>query len=158
MTVEPVAVSAPQEPEPAPALDPTPTTVPAVSPVVPPTESRTRAKHERMSEVRPSIARTRAVAARVIRGIATVAGCCLIAAAVLIAVKANPDNSLVSLVRHLARFFDLGFFSLSNPIKKFTGPHGPALTALLNYGIGAVVWFVLGGFVARLVGGKSASR
>ena len=111
-----------------------------------------------MSEVQLSVARARGIASRVIRIIATVAGCCLIAAALLIAAKANPSNSLVSLVRHLAQFFDLGFFSLSNPIKQFTGSHGPALTALLNYGIGAVVWFVAGGFVATLVNAKEAPR
>lgn len=111
-----------------------------------------------MSEVQRSVARARGIASRAIRTIATIAGCFLIAAAVLIAVKANPSNSLVSLVKHLAQFVDLGFFSLSNPIKQFTGSHGPALTALLNYGIGAVAWFVLGGFVATLVNGKDTRR
>lgn len=123
-----------------------------------PVESRVRTKDERMSEVHASVDRARGIASRVVRIVASVAGCCLIAAAVLIAVKANPGNDLVSLVRHLAEFFDLGFFSLSNPIKQFNGSHGQALTALLNYGIGAVVWFVVGGFVAALVNGKNARR
>lgn len=100
----------------------------------------------------------RAAAARVIRVVASVAGCCLVAAAVVIAVKANPANGLVSLIKHLGQFFDLGFFSLSNPIKRFDGPHGPALTALLNYGLGAVAWFTIGGVIATVVEGRSSRR
>ena len=101
-----------------------------------------------------AIVRTRTLAARIIKAIATFAGCCLLVAAILIAVKANPANDLVSLIRNLAKFFDLGLFSLENPIKQINGAHGPALTALLNYGIGAIVWFTVGGIAARLVAGR----
>lgn len=113
---------------------------------------------EPMPERRIRTERAREIASQAIKVVATFAGCCLIVAAVLISVKANPNNSLVTLIRHLAQFFDLGFFSLSNPVKQFGGDHGPALTALLNYGIGSIVWFTVGGLIATLVKGKGSSR
>ena len=113
---------------------------------------------EPKAEPRITPERVRGIAAQVIKVVATVAGCCLITAALLIAVKANPHNGLVSLIRHVGQFFDLGVFSLSNPIKQVTGDHGPELTALLNYGIGSIVWFTVGGLLATLVKGKTSSR
>jgi hypothetical protein len=148
-----------QVPESTPdAVDTVPTAPAEPEPTASRVASRVRARHEGMSEVHRSVVRLRSVASRIIKTVATVAGCCLIAAAILIAVKANPSNSLVSLIKHLAEFFDLGFFSLTNPIKQFTGSNGAALTALLNYGIGAVVWFVVGGFIAALVRGSGSRR
>lgn len=113
---------------------------------------------EPKAEPRITPERVRGIVAQVIKVVATIAGCCLITAALLIAVKANPHNGLVSLIRHVGQFFDLGVFSLSNPIKQVTGDHGPELTALLNYGIGSIVWFTIGGLLATLVKGKASSR
>jgi hypothetical protein len=116
------------------------------------------AEPEPKAEPRITRERARELASQAIKVVATFAGCCLIAAAILISVKANPSNGLVSAVRHLGQFFDLGVFSLSNPIKQVTGEHGTALTALLNYGLGSIVWFIVGGLLAALVKGKGSSR
>lgn len=83
--------------------------------------------------------------------------CCLLIALVLafaafsFALKANEGNDLVTLIRDLADFFDLGFFDLENPVKAFGEPNGEVKTALFNYGIAAVVYLVIGRFVERIV-------
>ena len=95
--------------------------------------------------------RIRTLAARIIRAVAVLAACCLLGAAILIAVKANANNGLVELIKHLASVFSLGLFSLSNPLKTFTGANGAAETALLTYGVGAAAWLVIGNLIARLL-------
>lgn len=72
-------------------------------------------------------------------------------AALCIALEANPDNSFVTFVLDAADAVDLGVFDLANPIKEFGGDKGPTKEALLNYGLGAVVYLVVGRILERIV-------
>nr|WP_193610420.1 hypothetical protein [Nocardioides lijunqiniae] len=93
----------------------------------------------------------RLTAARVLWALFVLAASVLAVAALLIAVDAERSNPLVELVLDLADGVDLGVFDLDNPIKRFTGENGETTTALFNYGIGAVVYLVVGRVVDRLV-------
>jgi hypothetical protein len=72
-------------------------------------------------------------------------------AALCIALDANADNSFVKFVLDLADSVDLGVFDLSNPIKEFGGENGPTKEALLNYGLGAVVYLIVGRILERII-------
>ena len=98
-----------------------------------------------------SSARIRVIAARVLWLLFVTCASVLAVAALLIAVEAEADNPLVELVLNVADGVDLGVFDLDNPIKQFDGENGETTTALFNYGIGAVVYLVLGRLVDRLV-------
>jgi hypothetical protein len=89
--------------------------------------------------------------ARVLWALFVLGASILAVAALLIAVDAERTNPLVELVLDLADGIDLGIFDLDNPIKRFTGENGGTTTALFNYGIGAVVYLVVGRLVDRLV-------
>jgi hypothetical protein len=93
----------------------------------------------------------RVTAARLLWALFVLAASVLAAAALLIALDAERSNPLVELVLDLADAVDLGVFDLDNPIKRFTGENGETTTALFNYGIGAVVYLVVGRVVDRLV-------
>ncbi|WP_193612651.1 hypothetical protein [Nocardioides lijunqiniae] len=93
----------------------------------------------------------RLTVARVLWALFVLAASVLAVAALLIAVDAERSNPLVELVLDLADGVDLGVFDLDNPIKRFTGENGETTTALFNYGIGAVVYLVVGRVVDRLV-------
>jgi hypothetical protein len=72
-------------------------------------------------------------------------------AALCIALEANPDNSFVTFVLDAADAVDLGVFDLTNPIKEFGGDKGPTKEALLNYGLGAVVYLIVGRILERII-------
>ncbi|GAA3679711.1 hypothetical protein GCM10022237_43670 [Nocardioides ginsengisoli] len=72
-------------------------------------------------------------------------------AAFTYALEANSGNGLVKLARDLANVFDLGVFDLDNPVKAFKDPNGAVKTALFNYGLGAVVYLVLGRILERII-------
>ena len=67
------------------------------------------------------------------------------------ALDANVNNDLVKLVRDLADAFDLGFFDLDEPVKRFDDPNSDVKTALFNYGIAAIVYLIAGRFLERLI-------
>jgi hypothetical protein len=75
----------------------------------------------------------------------------LAAAALCIALEANPDNSFVSFVLDAAKAVDLGVFDLENPIKEFGGSNGATKEALLNYGLGAIVYLIVGRILERVI-------
>jgi hypothetical protein len=97
------------------------------------------------------VARVRGIVARAAWTVCLVLALVLAAAAFTIALDANERNELVDLIRSLADTFDLGFFDLENPVKRFDNPNGGVKTALFNYGIAAVVYLILGRFLERLV-------
>ncbi len=104
-----------------------------------------------MGERKASRTRLRLAAARLLWLLFVACASVLAVAALLIALEAEPDNPLVELVSNLADGVDLGIFDLDNPIKRFGGENGETTTALFNYGLGAVVYLVLGRVVDRLV-------
>jgi hypothetical protein len=70
--------------------------------------------------------------------------------ALLVALDANPDNPLVRFVLDLADAVDLDVFSRGRH-GIFTFHGDPAKSALANWGLGAVVYLVVGRLLERLV-------
>lgn len=95
--------------------------------------------------------RIRTALGRVVWIICVVFALVLALAALLIALDANADNSLVEFVKGFADGVDLGFFDLDNPIKDFGGDNAETKTALFNYGIGAVLYLIVGRLLERLI-------
>lgn len=67
------------------------------------------------------------------------------------ALNANADNALVEFARDGANAVDLGVFSMENGIKEFVGKDSDVKNALVNWGIGAVAYLVIGRFLDRLI-------
>jgi hypothetical protein len=89
--------------------------------------------------------------AQVVWALFAIAALFLAVGALLIAVNANRDNALVRFVLDTANTLDLGIFSRSNGIKHFTGDNSEVKNALLNWGLGAVAWLVLGRILERML-------
>lgn len=97
------------------------------------------------------VARARTVLAQVIWLLFVLAALFLAVGALLVALDANGDNDLVSFVLDGADAVDLGVFSVDNGIMKFTGENAETKNALFNWGLGAVVWLVVGRILDRVV-------
>jgi hypothetical protein len=98
--------------------------------------------------------RIRTIVARAVWLVFVLCALSLAVAALLFALEANRDNSLVSLFYKIADAVDLGFFDLGNPIKRFTGDSAETAlkkTALFNYGIGAILYLIVGRIVEKLI-------
>jgi zinc transporter ZupT len=95
--------------------------------------------------------RARSIAARVVWGIFLVFGLVLAAGALLIALEANHENSLVDFVLDFADGIDLGVFDLRTPIREFSGDNSKTKEALLSYGLGAVTYLIVGRILERLI-------
>jgi len=118
-------------------------------------ESGERKKEKGPSPVPALVAKARTYVGRVIWIVCLLAALALAVGALLIALGANQENGLVKGVLNLAKVADLGVFSLDNPIKRFDPPDAATKIALLNYGIGALAWLVVGRVVATLVRPRS---
>ncbi len=98
--------------------------------------------------------RGRLLAARLVWTVALVIACFLAAGALLIALDANRGNGLVQFVLDVADGVDLGVFERDNGIFRFeSGSEDSVETknALVNWGLAAVVWLVVGRIAERLV-------
>jgi hypothetical protein len=71
--------------------------------------------------------------------------------ALLIALKANQDNDLVDFVLRAADAVDLGVFAREDGIKQFKGSGAEVKNALVNWGLGAVAWLVVGRILDRII-------
>ena len=71
--------------------------------------------------------------------------------ALCIALDFNRDNALVAFVLDGADFFDLDIFSRTDGIKQFSGEGAETKNALLNWGIAAVAYLVVGRILERLI-------
>lgn len=98
-----------------------------------------------------TVTRVRNLIAQVLWLLFLAAALFLAVGALLVAVDANQDNSLVEFVLEGADRVDLGIFSKDNGIKQFSGGNADTLNALFNWGIGAVAWLVVGRIVDKLV-------
>jgi hypothetical protein len=89
--------------------------------------------------------------ARLLWLVCVVAALFLAVGALLIALGANQDNPLVKFVLAGADLVDLGVFSRTEGIKEFSGPDAGTKNALFNWGLGAIVWLVVGRIADRIV-------
>jgi hypothetical protein len=92
--------------------------------------------------------------------VCAIAALFLAVGALCIALKANPGNSLVKFCIDTADKLDFGAFSRTDGVAHWKGHTHAALTknALVNWGLAAVVWLVLGRLVERLIRPRSARR
>ncbi len=81
----------------------------------------------------------------------------LAAAALCIALKANQDNGLVKFCLDTADKLDFGAFSRSDGVAHWKGHDHAALTknAVVNWGLAAVLWLIIGKVVERIVRPRS---
>lgn len=114
----------------------------------------------RTEQASAAVGKARTLVAQAVWAVAVFAAVVLAGAALCIALKANPANNLVDFLVRTADKLDFGVFELgSNGIYHATGDTHEALTknALVNYGVAAVVWLVLGGIVAKVIRPKAAA-
>lgn len=71
--------------------------------------------------------------------------------ALLVALDANPDNALVRFVLDVADVVDLGVFSRDNGVFTFSGADAETKNALVNWGLAAVGYLVVGRLLERLI-------
>ena len=79
--------------------------------------------------------------------------CALVLAlgALLVALKANADNQLVQFIKESASAVDLGVFDRGDGVLKFDGDNAATKNALVNWGLAAVVWLIIGRILDRLI-------
>lgn len=71
--------------------------------------------------------------------------------ALLVALDANEKNSLVEFVVGGANIVDLNIFSRKNGILDFTGNNAEVKNALVNWGIGAIAYLIVGRILDRII-------
>ena len=82
---------------------------------------------------------------RVVRLVVAVVVVIIVAGILLVVLKANPANSMVSELHGWAR-------SLAGPFDGMFSFHNPRVAIAVNWGIAAVVCLFVGGLIARLIG------
>jgi hypothetical protein len=85
--------------------------------------------------------------ARVVHLVVSVIVLIIVAGILLVLLKANPGNSIVSEVHDWAR-------SLAGPFDGVFSFHNAHVAIAVNWGIAAVVYSFVGGLIARLIGGS----
>lgn len=105
----------------------------------------------------PGTDAVRAQVARVVRIVFTVLAAILALGALLVVLRdsVNEQNTIVKLITDVADAVS-GPFSKEDGIFDFSGKNAAAKNALVNWGIAAVVYLVLGRVIAGLVGPKGS--
>ena len=88
------------------------------------------------------------------KAVSVVTGLCalvLVAAALMIALGANEANALVEFVTQTAAQLDFGVFDPHNGVFEFEGKNAATKDAVVNWGLAAVVWLVLGKVVSGVI-------
>jgi|SRR5690349_14157534 hypothetical protein len=112
------------------------------------------AKPDRSAQAKAAVFVVRTRLAQVVWVVCVAAAVVLAAGALCIALKANPDNALVKFILQTADKLDLGVFSRGKDgVAHFKGHTHEALTknALVNWGLAAVVWLVVGRVLERII-------
>jgi hypothetical protein len=107
--------------------------------------------HRKRDRVSINLDDIRARVAQIVWFICVIAALILAVGALCIALKANQQNDLVDLVLDWADRVDLGVFSRVDGIKEFTGKNADIKNALVNWGLGAIVWLVIGRILDRII-------
>lgn len=102
------------------------------------------AEERSTKNARAAVGKTVNGAASIVRGVATLFAVVLVGQIVLTLGNANPDNGIVKRVADLARPLALGFKDL------FT-PTDPKTVVLVNYGLAAIFWLVVGVVLAKII-------
>jgi hypothetical protein len=91
------------------------------------------------------VAMSTGLLARVVHLVVTVVVVIIVAGILLVLLKANPSNSIVSEVHGWAR-------SLVGPFDGIFSFHNARVAIAVNWGIAAVVYLLVGGLIARVLG------
>jgi len=83
--------------------------------------------------------------ARVVQLVVSVVVLIIVAGILMVVLKANPSNSIVSQVHDWAR-------SLAGPFDGIFSFRNARVAIAVNWGIAAVVYLFVGGLIARLIG------
>ncbi len=98
-----------------------------------------------------TMVRARLIGAQIIWVVCSIAALFLALGALFVAFQANEKNALVKFVLNVADVLDLGIFDRDHGIKQWTSDNAQTKNALFNWGIGALVWLVVGRVVERVV-------
>jgi hypothetical protein len=85
--------------------------------------------------------------ARIVHVIVGIIVLMIVAGIVLVLLKANPTNSIVSDVHDAARW-------LAGPFDGIFSFHSARVALAVNWGLAAVVYLLVGGLIARLLGSR----
>jgi hypothetical protein len=91
-------------------------------------------------------ARGASLLARVVHLVVSIIVVIIVAGIVLVVLKANPTNSIVSTIHDWAQ-------SLVGPFDGMFSFHNADIAVAVNWGIAAIVYLIVGGLIARLLGG-----
>ena len=89
--------------------------------------------------------------ARLVQFVVSVVVLIIVAGILLVVLKANPTNSIVSEVHDWAR-------SLAGPFDGMFSFHNANTALAVNWGIAAVLYLFVGGLIARLIGRAALGR
>jgi hypothetical protein len=108
---------------------------------------------DRTAQAKAAANAVRARVAQVVWVVCALAALVLAVGALCIALKANLDNGLVKFCIDTADKVDLGVFSRVDGVAHWKGHSHESLTknALVNWGLAAVVWLIVGRVVERIV-------
>lgn len=101
--------------------------------------------------IRPSVPELRYWIGQGVWLIALACALLLVAGAMLVALGGNDGNDLVDFVKRYADRVDLGVFDRQNGIFDFEGENRRTKNAVVNWGLGAAVWLVLGKVVSGIL-------
>ena len=85
--------------------------------------------------------------ARVVRIVVAIVAAIIVAGILLFVLEANPTNGVVSAVHDTAQ-------TLVGPFDDMFSFHSANVAIAVNWGIAALVYLVVGGLIARLIGGR----
>ena len=121
------------------------------------TTTTPRRRTDRTAQARAAANLVRTRIAQLVWLVCALAALVLAVGALCIALKANLDNGLVKFCIDTADKLDFGAFSRTDGVAHWKGHDHAALTknALVNWGLAAVLWLVIGKVVERLVRPRS---
>jgi hypothetical protein len=108
---------------------------------------------DRTAQAKAVANQVRARLAQLVWIVCALAALVLAVAALCIALKANLDNSLVKFCIDTSDKLDFGVFSRADGVAHWTGHSHASVTknALVNWGLAAVVWLIIGRIVERII-------
>ena len=101
--------------------------------------------------VTQQVTRARELLARAVTIVTGLCALVLVAGALLVALGGNDGNALVDWVKDAAAQIDFGVFDRSNGVFDFEGKNAGTKNAVVNWGLAAVVWLVIGKIVGGVV-------
>lgn len=107
-------------------------------------ETGTQRKANTSQDLRALASKSMSLAASVIKILCTIFAAILVVHIVLTVAAANPQNGITTFFANAADSLTLGIGDLFLPASE-------SLKVILNYGLAAVVWLVIGAVVARIL-------